>query len=184
MQTRRDRLCKSPRPHREGRGSSPSLHKRRLPSNHPGSRWLPQRPSPPPPVSYPRSPAHPFSGPFESAGPAAPTLPRQRPGCPHAPQPAASPCRPPSPRPATPRPHAPAGGTFSRGGRALRVPAPQLREQRQLRPERGPAPPATASHLSEGAAAAGRGRAAPLTPEAEGGGNARFIIGGGGGGHL
>lgn len=75
-----------------------------------------------------------------------------------------SPCRPPSPRPATLRPHPPAGGPFSRGGRALRVPA-QLRTQRQLRPERGQAPPAAASHLSEGAAAAGRGLAAPLTPK-------------------
>ena len=39
------------------------------------------------------------------------------------------------------------------------------RTQRQLRPERGQVPPATASHLSEGAAAAGRGLAAPLTPK-------------------
>lgn len=172
MQTSRDRLRKSSRERREERRGFPSLHKRRLlsstpPPNAPGSRWPLQRPSlpllsPPVPVALQIPSPVPSSLPASGTPPLCASARGTHTLCSLPPPPADLPL----PGPATPaptHPHPPAGGTFSRGSRASRVPA-GLQARRQPRPERGQAQPAAASHLSEGVAA-GRGLTAPLTPE-------------------
>lgn len=185
VQTSRDPLRKSPRVRREGRRGTPLLLKIRLPVKPPGSRWplqhlsvlpLPPKPRQPllrsPPVARPSVPAAP--PPRPASPPGAPTL------LPAPAGPAAT-----SPPPGPPPPAAQQAGP-SPGRSSLAGPSRAPGAETTPGGERGHARSAAASHLSEGAAAAGAGAGARSAFDRrgeEGGGRARFIIGDGGG-HL
>lgn len=182
MQTSRDPLRKSPRGRREGRRGTPLLLKIRRPVKPPGSRWplqpisvlLPPKPCQPllrsPPVARLSVPAAPPAPPRQSSRPPPPPcllLPLQ----PLPPPPRGPP--PPAAQPAGPSP----------GRSSLAGPSRAPGAETTPGAERGHARSAAASHLSEGAAAAGAGAGARSAFDSrgeEGGGRARFIIGDGG----